>query len=37
LDYALKGKEEFNTFLEDGNCDVSNNTVENAIRPFVIG
>ena len=37
FDYALKGKEEFNTFLEDGNCDVSNNTVENAIRPFVIG
>ena len=25
------------TSLENGNCDVSNNTVENAIRPFVIG
>ena len=37
IDYALKGKDEFMTFLEDGNCDVSNNTVENAIRPFVIG
>ena len=35
--YALKGKEDFMTFLKDGNCDVSNNTVENAIRPFVIG
>ncbi len=37
LNYALKGKEEFMTFLEDGNCDISNNPVENAIRPFVIG
>ncbi len=25
------------TYLEDGRCSISNNTTENAIRPFVIG
>lgn len=24
-------------FLEDGNCDISNNTAENSIRPFTVG
>ncbi len=37
LSYALKGQDDFMTFLEDGNCDISNNHVENSIRPFVIG
>lgn len=37
IDYALNGHKEFSTYLSDGNCDICNNHVENAIRPFVIG
>lgn len=37
LRYALNHKQEFMNFLEDGNCDISNNLAENAIRPFTIG
>lgn len=25
------------TFLEDGNCEISNNLAENSIRPFTVG
>ena len=25
------------TFLEDGDCDISNNLAENSIRPFTVG
>jgi len=24
-------------YLEDGNCDMTNNTAENSIRPFTVG
>ena len=35
--YALNQKAELMQFLEDGRIPISNNTAENAIRPFVIG
>lgn len=37
LSYALNQKEGLMTYLEDGNCVISNNLAENTIRPFVIG
>ena len=36
VDYALEHETKAKTFLDDGNCDIDNNTVENSIRPFVI-
>jgi len=37
VSYALKHKEGFMAYLEDGRCSLSNNLAENAIRPFTIG
>jgi hypothetical protein len=36
INYALERENEAKTFLNDGNCDIDNNTAENHIRPFVI-
>lgn len=30
-------KEKLETYLEDGNCVISNNIAENSIRPFTVG
>lgn len=35
--YALNHKEKLETYLEYGNCQISNNIAENSIRPFTIG
>ena len=35
--YALNQKQYLETFLDHGNIEISNNQVENAIRPFVVG
>ena len=35
--YALNQKQYLETFLEHGEIEISNNQVENAIRPFVVG
>ena len=35
--YALNQKEYLCTFLDQGEIEISNNQVENAIRPFVVG
>lgn len=35
--YALNHREKLETYLEDGNCVISNNIAENSIRPFTIG
>ncbi len=35
--YALNQKQYLETFLEHGDIEISNNQVENAIRPFVVG
>lgn len=35
--YGLNHKEKLETYLEDGNCVISNNIAENSIRPFTIG
>ena len=35
--YARNQKAHLNAFMEHGEVDVSNNTAENAIRPFVVG
>lgn len=35
--YALSQKEYLCTFLDHGEIEISNNQVENAIRPFVVG
>lgn len=37
LQYALNHKDELETYLEDGNCVISNNIAENSIRPFTVG
>ncbi len=37
LQYALNHKDKLETYLEDGNCVISNNIAENSIRPFTIG
>jgi transposase len=34
LQYALNHKDKLETYLEDGNCVISNNIAENSIRPF---
>lgn len=37
LQYSLNQKNGLMTFLEDGNCEISNNLAENSIRPFTVG
>lgn len=37
LQYGLNHKEKLETYLEDGNCVISNNIAENSIRPFTVG
>ncbi len=37
LQYAINHKEKLQTYLEDGNCVISNNIAENSIRPFTVG
>jgi len=37
IKYAVGHKNELMNYLEDGNCDISNNLAENCIRPFTIG
>lgn len=37
LQYALNNKEHLETYLEDGDCVISNNIAENSIRPFTVG
>ena len=37
LDYAFKRREYLGNYFEDGNCAISNNAAENAIRPFTVG
>lgn len=37
IQYALARKNDLETFLEDGNCAISNNPAENSIRPFTVG
>lgn len=37
LKYARNHKQEFMNYLLDGNCVISNNLVENSIRPFTVG
>ncbi|MBF7096297.1 IS66 family transposase [Alkalibacter mobilis] len=37
LQYANNHKKWLMTFLEDGNCAISNNLAENSIRPFTVG
>jgi transposase len=37
IQYALARKSDLETFLEDGNCAISNNPAENSIRPFTVG
>ncbi|SDM60116.1 IS66 C-terminal element, partial [Megasphaera paucivorans] len=35
--YALNHKKELMNYLLDGNCAISNNLIENSIRPFTVG
>ena len=35
--YARNQKEYLNAFLDHGEVDISNNLIENAIRPFAVG
>ena len=35
--YAINQKPYLETYLLDGRCEISNNHVENAIRPFTVG
>jgi len=37
LQYANNHKKWLMTYLEDGNCSISNNLAENSIRPFTLG
>jgi len=37
MNYAENNKKGLVAFLEDGNCNLSNNLAENSIRPFTIG
>ena len=37
VNYALNHKDGLMNYLLDGNCSVSNNLVENSIRPFCVG
>ena len=35
--YVLNQKAGLMNYLEDGNCEISNNIAENSIRPFTVG
>ena len=35
--YAVNIRKGLEAYLEDGNCEISNNIAENSIRPFTIG
>jgi len=37
LQYSINQREGLMRYLEDGNCDMTNNTAENSIRPFTVG
>ncbi len=37
LQYSLNQKEGLMNYLQDGHCQISNNTAENSIRPFTVG
>jgi len=37
IQYALTRRSDLETYLEDGNCAISNNPAENSIRPFTVG
>lgn len=37
LQYAINRKVKLQTYLEDGDCMISNNIAENSIRPFTVG
>ena len=37
FDYAFKRREFLGNYLNDGDCAISNNAAENAIRPFTVG
>ena len=37
MKYAQNRKDTLMTYLEDGQCSLSNNLSENAIRPFTVG
>lgn len=37
IQYALNRRSDLETYLEDGNCAISNNPAENSIRPFTVG
>lgn len=37
ISYATNHKQLLENYLEDGNCSLSNNLSENAIRPFTVG
>ncbi|WP_298528360.1 IS66 family transposase [uncultured Ruminococcus sp.] len=37
FDYTFKRREYLGNYFENGNCAISNNIAENAIRPFTVG
>ena len=37
LAYAQDNRQLLETYLEDGDCSISNNIAENSIRPFTVG
>ena len=37
FEYAFKRREELGNYFLDGDCAISNNAAENAIRPFTVG
>lgn len=37
FEYVFKRREYIGSYLKNGNCDISNNAAENAIRPFTVG
>ena len=37
FEYAFKRREFLGNYLNDGDCAISNNAAENAIRPFTVG
>lgn len=36
FEYAFKRREYLGNYFENGNCAISNNIAENAIRPFTV-
>lgn len=37
MNYLLSNRDGLTCYLQDGHCDISNNTAENSIRPFTVG